>query len=173
MKEYINKILFIGMGLINSSLARDLKQLGYYKKSHAISRKEETIKKIRELKLVDVADKNYKNGVENADLIIIGIPIAAYESVIKKIIPFVKQDTIITDVGSVKFDVIKSVKKLLPKNISFIPGHPIAGTENSGPESGFQGLFKGGWCILTPDKRQKKKCNQYCKKYVAESGYES
>ena len=63
---------------------------------------------------------------------------------------------IITDVGSVKKEVINSVKKYLPKNIDFVPGHPIAGTENSGPESGFAGLFKNGWCILTPSKNTSK-----------------
>ena len=69
---------------------------------------------------------------------------------------YIKPGTIITDVGSVKKEVINSVKKYIPKNVDFVPGHPIAGTENSGPESGFAGLFKNGWCILTPNKSTSK-----------------
>ena len=76
--------------------------------------------------------------------------------VFKKICNNIKPGAIITDVGSVKKEVINSVKKYIPKNIDFVPGHPIAGTENSGPESGFAGLFKNGWCILTPNKNTSK-----------------
>ena len=156
INQKIKKVAFIGMGLINSSLARDLKIKKFYLSSSAYSRRLSTINKIKKLKLVDVASSNIEKTIKEADIIIIGIPVAAYQEVFKKICNNIKPGAIITDVGSVKKEVINSVKKYIPKNIDFVPGHPIAGTENSGPESGFAGLFKNGWCILTPSKNTSK-----------------
>ena len=151
-KQKIKKIAFIGMGLINSSLARDLKIKKFFLSSSAYSRRINTINKIKKLKLVDFAGSNIERVIKKADLIIVGIPVAAYGEVFKKISNHIEPGTIITDVGSVKKEVINSVKNYIPKNVDFVPGHPIAGTENSGPEAGFAGLFKNGWCILTPNK---------------------
>mgnify|MGYP001193960685 CR=1 FL=1 len=148
----IKKIAFIGMGLINSSLARDLKIKKFYLSSSAYSRRLSTINKIKKLKLVDLASSNLEKVIIEADMVVVGIPVAAYKEVFKKMCSKIKPGTIITDVGSVKKEVIHSVKKYIPKNVDFVPGHPIAGTEKSGPESGFVGLFKNGWCILTPNK---------------------
>ena len=156
INKKIKKVAFIGMGLINSSLARDLKIKKFYLSSSAYSRRLSTIKKIKKLKLVDFASSNIEKIIKEADIIIVGIPVAAYQEVFKKICNHIKPGVIITDVGSVKKEVINSVKKYIPKNIDFVPGHPIAGTENSGPESGFAGLFKNGWCILTPNKNTSK-----------------
>ena len=156
INQKIKKVAFIGMGLINSSLARDLKIKKFYLSSSAYSRRLSTINKIKKLKLVDVVSSNIEKTIKEADIIIVGIPVAAYQEVFKKICNNIKPGAIITDVGSVKKEVINSVKKYLPKNIDFVPGHPIAGTENSGPESGFAGLFKNGWCILTPNKNTSK-----------------
>ena len=156
INQKIKKVAFIGMGLINSSLARDLKIKKFYLSSSAYSRRLSTINKIKKLKLVDFASSNIEKTIKEADIIIVGIPVAAYQEVFKKICNNIKPGAIITDVGSVKKEVINSVKKYLPKNIDFVPGHPIAGTENSGPESGFAGLFKNGWCILTPNKNTSK-----------------
>ena len=156
INQKIKKVAFIGMGLINSSLARDLKIKKFYLSSSAYSRRLSTINKIKKLKLVDVVSSNIEKTIKEADIIIVGIPVAAYQEVFKKICNNIKPGAIITDVGSVKKEVINSVKKYIPKNIDFVPGHPIAGTENSGPESGFAGLFKNGWCILTPNKNTSK-----------------
>ena len=156
VNQKIKKVSFIGMGLINSSLARDLKIKKFYLSSSAYSRRLSTINKIKKLKLVDFASSNIEKTIKEADIIIVGIPVAAYQEVFKKICNNIKPGAIITDVGSVKKEVINSVKKYIPKNIDFVPGHPIAGTENSGPESGFAGLFKNGWCILTPNKNTSK-----------------
>ena len=156
INQKIKKVAFIGMGLINSSLARDLKVKKFYLSSSAYSRRLSTINKIKKLKLVDFASSNIEKTIKEADIIIVGIPVAAYQEVFKKICNNIKPGAIITDVGSVKKEVINSVKKYIPKNIDFVPGHPIAGTENSGPESGFAGLFKNGWCILTPNKSTSK-----------------
>ena len=156
INQKVKKVAFIGMGLINSSLARDLKIKKFYLSSSAYSRRLSTINKIKKLKLVDFASSNIEKTIKEADIIIVGIPVAAYQEVFKKICNHIKPGAIITDVGSVKKEVINSVKKYIPKNVDFVPGHPIAGTENSGPESGFAGLFKNGWCILTPNKNTSK-----------------
>ncbi len=156
INQKIKKVAFIGMGLINSSLARDLKIKKFYLSSSAYSRRLSTINKIKKLKLVDFASSNIEKTIKEADIIIVGIPVAAYQEIFKKICNNIKPGAIITDVGSVKKEVINSVKKYIPKNVDFVPGHPIAGTENSGPESGFAGLFKNGWCILTPNKNTSK-----------------
>ena len=156
INKKIKKVAFIGMGLINSSLARDLKIKKFYLSSSAYSRRLSTINKIKKLKLVDFASSNIEKTIKEADIIIVGIPVAAYQEVFKKICNNIKPCAIISDVGSVKKEVINSVKKYILKNIDFVPGHPIAGTENSGPESGFAGLFKNGWCILTPNKNTSK-----------------
>ena len=156
INQKIKKVAFIGMGLINSSLARDLKIKKFYLSSSAYSRRLSTINKIKKLKLVDFASSNIEKTIKEADIIIVGIPVAAYQEVFKKICNNIKPGAIITDVGSVKKEVINSVKKYIPKNVDFVPGHPIAGTEKSGPESGFAGLFKNGWCILTPNQNTSK-----------------
>ena len=156
VNKKIKKIAFIGMGLINSSLVRDLKIKKFYLSSSAYSRRTSTINKIKKLKLVDYASSNIEKVINGADVIIVGIPVAAYEQVFSKMRNSIKQGSIITDVGSVKKEVINSVKKYIPENVDFVPGHPIAGTENSGPESGFSGLFENGWCILTPNKNTSK-----------------
>ena len=107
----IKKIAFIGMGLINSSLVRDLKIKKFYLSSSAYSRRTSTINKIKKLKLVDYASSNIEKVVNGADVIIVGIPVAAYEQIFSKIHNSIKQGSIITDVGSVKKEVINSVKK--------------------------------------------------------------
>ena len=155
MRE-IQKISFIGIGLINSSLVRDLKGKGFYKSSIAHSRTNKTRKILKKLKIVDKVVDNYESAVNQADLIVIGVPVAAFSNVIKKISPHLKKDAIVTDVGSVKKSLIRIAEKVLPHKIDFIPGHPIAGTEKSGPQSGFKGLFKNGYCILTPSSKIKK-----------------
>ena len=152
----INKIAFIGIGLINSSLARDLNSIGFCKTTSAFSRTKKTRNILRKLNIVDKVEESYENAVKDADIVIIGVPVAAFSKVIEKVSSHLKEDAIITDVGSVKKSLITIAEKKLPKGIDFIPGHPIAGTENSGPEAGFKGLFRNGYCILTPSKNIRK-----------------
>ena len=147
----INKICFIGMGLINSSLARTLKRKKFYKISVGNSRSNETLSIVKKLNIVDFIESDCREAVKEADLVVIGIPVKAYQGVLKKISNHLKPGCIITDVGSVKLSLVKSFNNFIPKNVFVVPGHPIAGTENSGPEAGFDGLFEKGWCILTPD----------------------
>ena len=150
------KVSFIGFGLINSSLARIVKSKNIAEKIIAYSRSKTTRLKIEKLKIVDEVKYNLVEAVEDADLIILGVPVGAMEEVVKEFANSISKGAIITDVGSIKKSIIDSILPLLPNDVFFVPGHPIAGTEKSGPEAGFKDLFKGHWCILTPDNNTNK-----------------
>ena len=151
-----NRVTFIGFGLINSSLARVFKSKSLAKEICAYSRRKETLLKIKDLNIADYIYDDIKQSVENSDLIILGVPVGVMGSLVQEFASSLKSDAIITDVGSIKKGLIDSISLILPKGVHFVPGHPIAGTENSGPESGFEDLFKGRWCILTPTKNTSK-----------------
>ncbi len=150
--DKFSKVTFIGFGLINSSLAHVFKLKMLAKETNAFSRSKETREKIKNLNIVDNVDDNIQESVKDSDLIVLGVPVGAMESIVCEIAPFLKSGTIITDVGSVKKHLIDSILPILPSDVFFVPGHPIAGTEKSGPEAGFAELFNGRWCILTPNK---------------------
>ena len=151
-----NRVTFIGFGLINSSLARVFKSKSLAKEICAYSRRKETLLKIKDLNIADYIYDDIKQSVENSDLIILGVPVGVMSSLVQEFASSLKSGAIITDVGSIKKGLIDSISPVLPKGVHFVPGHPIAGTENSGPESGFEELFKGRWCILTPTKNTSK-----------------
>ena len=151
------KICIIGCGLIGSSLARAIKKFNLSEKIVSSNRSDIVNRKVLELKIVDDSSSNTQKMVKNSDLIIIATPLSSYENVILKIRNSLKSGTILTDVGSVKERVISLVEKAIPNNVSWISSHPIAGTEESGPEAGFLELFKNRWCILTPSKKAKEK----------------
>ena len=150
--DKFSKVTFIGFGLINSSLAHVFKLKTLAKETSAFSRSKETREKIKNLNIVDNVYDNIRESVKDSDLIVLGVPVGAMESIVCEIAPFLKSGTIITDVGSVKKHLIDSILPILPSDVFFVPGHPIAGTEKSGPEAGFAELFNGRWCILTPNK---------------------
>ena len=152
-----NKVCIIGCGLIGSSLARAIKKFNLSKKIVSSNRSDIVNKKVLDLKIVDDSSSDTQKMVNNSDLIIIATPLSSYENVILKIKNSLKNGMILTDVGSVKESVIGLVEKVIPKDVSWIPSHPIAGTEDSGPEAGFSELFKNRWCILTPSKKAKEK----------------
>ena len=151
------KVCIIGCGLIGSSLARAIKKHNLSEKIVSSNRSDIVNKKVLELKIVDNSSSDTRKMVEDSDLIIIATPLSSYENVILKIKNYLKSGMILTDVGSVKERVIGLVEKVIPKDVSWIPSHPIAGTEDSGPEAGFSELFKNRWCILTPSKKAKEK----------------
>jgi len=151
------KVCIIGCGLIGSSLARAIKKNNLAKKIVSSNRSDVVNKKVIELKIVDDSSSDTKKMADGSDLIIIATPLSSYEDVILKIKDILNQGTILTDVGSVKENIINLVEKNIPENISWIPSHPIAGTEESGPEAGFSELFKNRWCIITPSKKAKEK----------------
>lgn len=143
--------------MIGSSLARAIKKNNLAEKIVSSNRSDATNKKVIELKIVDDSSSDTKKMVDGSDLVVIATPLSSYEDVISKIKNSLKNEVILTDVGSVKENIINLVEKNIPENISWIPSHPIAGTEESGPESGFSELFQNRWCILTPSKKAKEK----------------
>ena len=165
-----NRVTFIGFGLINSSLARIFKLKSLSKEICAYSRRKETRLKINDLNIVDEVYDDLKKSVENSDLIILGVPVGSMGDVVKEFSSSIKPGAIVTDVGSVKKGIIDSILPILSKDVHFVPGHPIAGTENSGPEAGFADLFKGRWCILTPNENTSKKAVETVKNIWQEAG---
>ena len=152
-----NKVCIIGCGLIGSSIARAIKKNHLSNKIVSSNRSDSVNKKVIELKIVDDSSSDTKKMAEGSDLIIIATPLSSYEDIISKIKNSLKSGTILTDVGSVKENIINLIEKDVPANVSWISSHPIAGTEESGPEAGFSELFKNRWCILTPSKKAQEK----------------
>jgi len=149
------KVCIIGCGLIGSSIARAVKKNNLSNQIVSSNRSKITNKKVIKLNIVDDSSADTKKMVRGSDLVIIATPLSSYKNVILKIKNSLKNGAILTDVGSVKKKVISLIEKNIPKNISWISSHPIAGTEESGPDSGFADLFKNKWCILTPSKQTK------------------
>tara|TARA_B110001454_G_scaffold206287_1_gene216569 strand:- start:182 stop:1081 length:900 start_codon:yes stop_codon:yes gene_type:complete len=149
------KVCIIGCGLIGSSLARAIKKNNLAEKIVSSNRSDEVNNKVIKLNIVDDSNSDTKKMVDGSDLVVIATPLSSYEEVILKIKDSLQSGAILTDVGSVKENVMNVIEKNLPKNISWVPSHPIAGTEESGPDSGFAELFEKRWCILTPSKKAK------------------
>jgi cyclohexadieny/prephenate dehydrogenase len=150
MTIQFDRIALIGIGLIGSSLAHDIKRLGLAKEVVIATRSADTLKRAEELQLGDRYTTSSTEAVKGADLVIVSVPVGASESVAKEISGSLKPGAIITDVGSTKASVIAQMQPHMPDHVHFIPGHPLAGTEKSGPDAGFPGLFEGRWCIFTP-----------------------
>ena len=164
------RVCIIGCGLIGSSIARGIKKNKLATKVVSSNRSNSTNKKVIRLKIVDEASSDTKKIVKGSDLIIIASPLSSYKNIILKIKSSLKNGAILTDVGSVKKNVISLIEKNIPKNISWISSHPIAGTEDSGPESGFSELFKNKWCILTPGKQSNNKDIKLLEKFWKKLG---
>lgn len=145
-----DRIAFIGIGLIGSSLARVIRRDGLAGHVVACARSESTRKTVLELSLADSVTEDPATAVEGADLVILCTPVGAYDSIMEIIGPKLKPGAILSDVGSVKRRIVDVATPHLAAGVSLVPGHPIAGTENSGPESGFDTLFENHWVILTP-----------------------
>lgn len=144
------KVALIGIGLIGSSIARAIKEKKLANHIAISTRSQKTLDRAQELGLGDSYNIDAAIAVVGADLVIICAPVGAYEAIGKQIAPHLQTGAILSDVGSVKEHVVKALEPHVPDGVHFIPGHPIAGTENSGPEAGFASLFDGKWCILTP-----------------------
>ncbi|WP_431320604.1 prephenate/arogenate dehydrogenase family protein [Rhizobium sp. YTU87027] len=150
MTVQFDRIALIGIGLIGSSIAHDIKRLGLAKEVVIATRSADTLKRAEELQLGDRYTTSSAEAVTDADLVIVSVPVGASESVAKEIAGSLKPGAIVTDVGSTKASVIAQMQPHMPPHVHFIPGHPLAGTEKSGPDAGFPGLFEGRWCIFTP-----------------------
>jgi cyclohexadieny/prephenate dehydrogenase len=150
MSPLFERAAFIGIGHIGSSLSRVIQRDRLAREIVACARRKETLDTVVRLKLADRVTTDPAEAVAGADLVVIATPLSAYAEIGKRIAPALKPGAIVTDVGSVKGAAVRDLQTVLPKNVHFIPGHPVAGTEHSGPENGFPELFEGRWCILTP-----------------------
>ena len=151
MSRIYDRVALIGLGLIAGSMAHAMRRADLAGEIVGTARSAETRQIAREIGLCDRVTDSAAEAVEGADLIVLCVPIGAMDPVAREIAPHLKHGATVTDVGSVKRAVIEAVAPHLPENVHFIPGHPLAGTEHSGPRSGFAELFDNRFTLLTPD----------------------
>ncbi|MCX8567781.1 MULTISPECIES: prephenate/arogenate dehydrogenase family protein [Hyphomicrobiales] len=145
-----DKIALLGIGLIGSSLARVIRREGLARHIAISTRSASTLARAEELGLGDSYSTDAKAAVKDADLVIVSVPVGSSGAVAADIATALKPGAILTDVGSTKASVIAQMAPHVPAGVHFIPGHPLAGTEKSGPDAGFAELFENRWCIFTP-----------------------
>jgi cyclohexadieny/prephenate dehydrogenase len=143
-------IALIGAGLIGSSIARAARAQGAVRSIVATAHSPKTRQRVAELGLADKVVETNAEAVSGADLVIVCVPVGVCGAVAKEIGPHLKPGATVSDVGSVKSSVVRDMGQHLPKSVPFVPAHPVAGTEHSGPDAGFAELFENRWCILTP-----------------------
>lgn len=151
IENQFNSVLIVGLGLIGSSLSRAIKEYRISKNIYGLDTNQENVNKCKEFGLLTDGFKDINNFSNQFDLIIICSPLSTYRTIFSNLNQFINKETLITDVGSTKMSTIKDFRDIVNNNyIKFIPSHPIAGLEKSGPEHGFSKLFENRFCILTP-----------------------
>lgn len=143
-------VALIGVGLIGSSISHAMRRKGLAGYITGAAHSKATVEKALELRLIERGCVHAADAVKGADLVVLCVPVGACGAIAEEIAPNLEPGAIVTDVGSVKAAVVRDVPPHLPEGVHFVPGHPIAGTEQSGPEAGFAELFDGRWTILTP-----------------------
>ena len=144
------RMALIGLGLLGSSLALVAKREGLAGHITGSTRSKETRDRAYELGFLDSVHETALEAVEGADLVVLCSPVGTYGDLAKAMAPGLRQGAIVTDVGSVKQAVVRDVGPHMPAGVHLVPGHPVAGTEQSGPDAGFAELFEDRYCILTP-----------------------
>ncbi len=150
MKPVYNRVALIGLGLIASSMGHAMKRHGLASHVAGHARSEATRRAALEIGFCQSVHPTAAEAVMDADLVVLAVPVGAMGAIAAEIAPYLKRGATVTDVGSVKQAVVAAVAPHLPGHVHFVPGHPLAGTEHSGPYSGFAALFDNRWCILTP-----------------------
>ncbi|WP_323021000.1 prephenate/arogenate dehydrogenase family protein [Pararhodobacter sp.] len=150
MTQVYERVALIGLGLIAGSMAHAMKRRGLAGHIAGFARTEETRKAAAEIGFVDSVHESAAEAVKGADLVVLAVPVGAMGKVAEEIAPHLAPGATVTDVGSVKQAVIDAVGPHIPAGVHFIPSHPLAGTEHSGPYSGFATLFENRWWLLTP-----------------------
>ncbi len=150
MTQIYDRVALIGLGLIASSMCHAMRRAGLAGEILGYARSSETRDIAREIGLCDRVCDSAAEAVKDADLVVLCVPVGAMEAVAREIAPALKSGATVSDVGSVKRTVIDAVSPHIPEGVHFIPAHPIAGTEQSGPRSGFAELFDNRYCILVP-----------------------
>ena len=151
MSKVYDRVALIGLGLIASSMFWAIKRAGLAGEVTGYARSQETRDTARRIGLCDRVCDSAREAVEGADLVVLCVPVGAMGQVAADLAPALKPGATVSDVGSVKRAVIDAVAPHIPAGVHFIPAHPLAGTEHSGPESGFESLFDNRWCLLVPD----------------------
>lgn len=151
MSQVYDRVALIGLGLIASSMFWAIKRGGLAGEVVGYARSQETRDTARRIGLCDRVEDDIQAAVKDADLVVLCVPVGVMGAVAEQIAPALKAGATVTDVGSVKKSVIEAVAPHLPNSVHFVPGHPLAGTEHSGPESGFAELFDNRWCLLITD----------------------
>lgn len=152
MLQQIERLAVIGVGLIGGSVARSLKRAGYAKRITGIGRNAEHLEKAKELGVVDDFSTDIAEGVADADMVLISVPMGAYDAILTALAGKLKPGCVLTDAGSTKQHAVDTARRHLSdaELARFVPAHPIAGTEHSGVEASFASLFDGRLCVLTP-----------------------
>ncbi|MEJ1967600.1 MAG: prephenate/arogenate dehydrogenase family protein [Rhizomicrobium sp.] len=159
------RVAILGIGLLGSSVARAMNRAHLAGHIVGHDKNKTYLRDAGKLGFADSLTDSVAAAVKGADLVILATPVGAFGAVAKAMSPYLKTGAIVTDVGSVKAAVIADVGPHIPKGVHFVPAHPIAGTERSGPEAGFAELFDGRWCILTPPKGARKGAVATLKKF--------
>ena len=149
----LDTVAIVGLGLIGSSVARGLKARRLARRVIGYDSSTQVHARAKELGFCDHVANTPAEAVKDAELVLIAVPVGATADAVKSVAPHLRESAILTEVGSVKAAVIRQVLAVLPQGAAFVPGHPIAGTEHSGPDAGFAELFDGRWTILTPSER--------------------
>ena len=144
------RIALVGIGLVGSSLARAVRAEGLAEHIAVSARTQASLDKAVDLGLADSVSLDVAEAVAGAELVMLCSPLGTYADIARAMAPALAPGCIVSDVGSVKRSVIRDLAPHLPRGVHLVPGHPVAGTEHSGPESGFAELFHGRWCVLTP-----------------------
>jgi cyclohexadieny/prephenate dehydrogenase len=146
-----SRLALLGCGLIGSSIARAARaQGGVAGKIVVNARSAKTLARVADLGIADRVEADPAAAVQGADCVILCAPVGTYAALAEAIAPHMAEGAILSDVGSTKQSVIRDVGPLVPAGVHFVPAHPLAGTEHSGPDAGFATLFEGRWCLLTP-----------------------
>ncbi len=169
-RPLFGRVAILGIGLIGSSLARAMRRAHLAGHIAGHDKNKAYLKTAKSLHFADSLSANAADAVRGADLVILATPVGAFGALAKAVAPHLKPGAIVTDVGSVKAAVLADVGPHLPKGVHFIPAHPIAGTERSGPDAGFAELFDGRWCILTPPKGAKASAVKALKRFWGKLG---
>ncbi len=150
MTTIYNRVALIGLGLIASSMFWSMKRGGLAGHVTGYARSADTRDTARRIGLCDTVCDTLAEAVKDADLVVLAVPVGVMGQIAEEIAPHLKPGATVTDVGSVKGQVITDVAPHIPEGVNFVPAHPLAGTEHSGPESGFATLFDNRWCLIVP-----------------------
>jgi len=164
-----NKIAIIGCGLIGSSILRSIKEYKIAKKVNIFDKSKDVFTFLKKENLIE-GTNDINQSVRDADLVVIATPLGAYKEILLSIKDDLKKNIILTDTGSAKKEINKIIENLNLKEISWIASHPIAGTEESGPQAGFYKLFKDRYCIISPSQEAKKEDVEKLKKFWEKIG---